>query len=96
MNYLLQRLTESSTYASLAAILAGAGVVIPPGVWKDVTIGGMFIAGIAGVVIKEGWRTALESGDAIAQGVSDAQQAATNAAASANVAVAAAKSVAKT
>lgn len=65
VSYLAARLSEATTYAALAAVLAGAGVKIPPGVWQDVTFAGMAAAALAAVVIKEGWRAALTSGDAV-------------------------------
>lgn len=64
MNYLITRLSEPSTYAGIAAILAASGAVIPAGYVHDVTLIGVVSAGIAAVVVKEGWRKALSSGDA--------------------------------
>lgn len=64
MNYIIQRLSEPSTYAGIAAILVSSGAVIPSGYVHDVTVAGVVLAGVAAVVIKEGWRKAISSGDA--------------------------------
>lgn len=64
MPYLLQRLSEPSTYAGLAAILAASGAAVPAGYVHDATVIGVVLSGVAAVVIKEGWRKALASGDA--------------------------------
>ncbi len=63
MNYVLARLAEPSTYASLAAILGGIGYVLPAGVIQNLTLAGMIGAGLVGVFLKEGVK-ALTDGDA--------------------------------
>jgi hypothetical protein len=40
-------------------------VVLPHGLWQNIVFGGCVIAALLGVVIKEGWKVALTSGDAI-------------------------------
>jgi hypothetical protein len=59
------RFTEASTWACVASFLVMAGVSLPPGIWHDIVFGGSVIAAVLGVVIKEGWKVALTSGDAI-------------------------------
>jgi hypothetical protein len=66
MKYALDRLGEPSTWASLAAIAAGVGYTIPPGVLQDCIFAAGAISAIVGIVTKEGWKKALESGDAVA------------------------------
>ena len=71
VSYILERLSEKSTYATITAVLGVAGVVLPPGVMQDITLVGMGASALAGIIIKEGWRHALTSGDA-AQAVESA------------------------
>lgn len=61
--YFLARLQESGSWAGIAAVLAAAGVSLPPGVWKSAVLLGMIGAAAASVLIKEGIRQALVSGD---------------------------------
>ena len=63
MNYVLARLAEPSTYASLAAILGGIGYVLPAGVIQNLTLAGMIGAGLVGVFLKEGVKGLID-GDA--------------------------------
>ena len=79
--YLVQRLGEPSTYAGLGMILGAAGVALPASYARDAVLLGMTIAGVASVVLKEGWRKALSSGD-----IANAIATATTTAATANVA----------
>ncbi len=65
MNYILARLTEPSTYSGLAAILAVLGVNVPPGVIQTLAFFGAAAAGVAAVVIKEGFKKAVEDGDIV-------------------------------
>ena len=53
MNYVLARLAEPSTYASLAAILGGIGYVLPAGVIQNLTLAGMIGAGLGVVAATE-------------------------------------------
>lgn len=64
MNYLLQRLSEPSTYAGIAAVLAAAGYAVPPGTLHAVMFCGVAASGLVAVFVKEGWH-ALEDGDFI-------------------------------
>ncbi|MGC9271910.1 hypothetical protein [Acidiphilium sp.] len=56
----LDRLSEPSSYAGIAAILGVAGVTVPMPVLHDVMLAGSVIAGLAAIVIKEGWKAALD------------------------------------
>lgn len=51
--YLDSRLREPSTWASMAAMLGGAGVAVPSGLWQYVAMTGMGAAGILGVILAE-------------------------------------------
>jgi hypothetical protein len=51
--YLVARLGEASTYAALAALLAGLGLRLDPGVVQDITLAGTGIAGLAGVLLRD-------------------------------------------
>jgi hypothetical protein len=66
MKILIARFSEPSTYAGIAAILAGLGYAIPPGIGHDLMLAGLVISGLGAVILKEGWRRALISGDAAA------------------------------
>lgn len=71
MNYLVQRFSEPSTYAGLAALLATAGYTIPAPYIHGITLLGTVGCAVAAVVIKEGWKQALSSGDAVSAIESD-------------------------
>ena len=62
-SWLVDRLSESSTYAGLGGLAAVVNVSVPPGVVKDVTVVGMVAGFGLAVVLKEGWKKALASGD---------------------------------
>ena len=47
------RLKEPSTYASLAAIAAIAGIQVDPSVWRDLALVGAALAGVAGMILPE-------------------------------------------
>jgi len=64
MKMLIARLSEPSTYAGIAAILAGLGYAIPPGIDHDLMLAGLVASGLGAVLLREGWRRALTSGDA--------------------------------
>jgi nitrogen fixation protein len=66
MNYILARFSEPATYAGIGVALGALGIAIPQGYAHDLVLVGMATAGSAAVVIKEGWRKALSSGDAAA------------------------------
>ena len=65
MNILLEKLSERGTYTALAAILLAAGVDVHPGYVQTAAFLGAAVAGVVGVVLKEGWKKALLSGDAV-------------------------------
>ena len=71
LDFILEKLTERNTYTALAAILLAAGVNIPPGYVQTGVFFTAALAGAAGVLLKEGWKKALASGD-IAKAISDA------------------------
>lgn len=50
---ILARAQEPSTWAALAALLAGLGVQLPAGLWQTITYAGMAIAGAAGILLRE-------------------------------------------
>lgn len=62
-NWLVDRLTESSTYAGIGGLAAVVNVSVPPGVVKSVALVGMVVGFALAVVLKEGWKKALSSGD---------------------------------
>lgn len=64
MKALLERLQEKGTWAAVAGILAAVGVSLPPGVTKTAVLAVSGASAVAAVIIKEGWKKALESGDA--------------------------------
>ena len=53
MEYLLDRLREPSTYASLAAVLGTLGVSLSPGIVQALTLAGVGIAGAIGILVAE-------------------------------------------
>lgn len=65
MDKILAQLGESSTWTSIAAVAAGFGVVVPPGILQDCILAGGLLSAVAGIVIKEGWKQALTTGDAV-------------------------------
>lgn len=46
MNYLLARLSEKSTWAGLAAVLAGVGYAVRPDLWESIVAIGVAVAGL--------------------------------------------------
>lgn len=53
VDWLLDRLDEPSSWAAIAAGLAGAGINIDSGLWQGIVWTGMGIATIVGFVLKE-------------------------------------------
>lgn len=53
MDWIITRVKEPSTWASLAALLVGFGVSIPDALWQSITMTGVGIAGILGFVLSE-------------------------------------------
>jgi hypothetical protein len=50
----LTRFAEPSSWSSLAALLAIAGVNVPSGLWQAITLAGSGIAGVVGFFLPEG------------------------------------------
>lgn len=50
MNWLIQRLKEPSTWRGLAWMLTAFGISIKPDAWEYITVAGMAIAGLIGVI----------------------------------------------
>jgi hypothetical protein len=65
VQYVAERLSEPSTYATLTALLGITGFNIAPGYMQDVMFFGMSVSAVAGVMFKEGVKQALSSGDAL-------------------------------
>jgi hypothetical protein len=65
LDWAVSELGQSSTYAVAAVFLGAAGVKINPGYVQDAMLVGMAASGIAAVIIKEGWQTALKDGDLV-------------------------------
>jgi hypothetical protein len=61
----LTRLEEPATYAGLSVLAGGLGLLIPTGVLQDIIFVGTSAAAIAAVVLKEGWKKALDNGDLV-------------------------------
>jgi hypothetical protein len=53
MTYLIARFGEGSTYAALAALLAGFGLHLDPGLVQDVTLAGTGLAGLLGILLRD-------------------------------------------
>lgn len=53
LKFIDARLGEPSTWASIATMLAVAHVSVPAGVWDQVTLWGIVVAGTVGVFLKE-------------------------------------------
>lgn len=66
LSLLLKELGQASTYTTLTAVLGVFGVTMTPGLMQTITFIGMGLAAVAGVLIKEGWQQAANSGDAVA------------------------------
>lgn len=53
MTDLIARFGEGSTYAALAALLAGLGLHLDPGIVQDLTLAGTGIAGLLGILLRD-------------------------------------------
>ena len=53
IGYLATRLGEATTWATIAALLTVAHIKVDPGIWQDVTLYGVMVAGALGVLIRE-------------------------------------------
>jgi hypothetical protein len=54
VSYLIARFREPSTYAAFAALLAAVGLHLDPGVMQNITLIGTGIAGMLGIVLRDG------------------------------------------
>lgn len=53
VSYIVARLQEPSSWAAIATVLAGMGEVVPSGLWKQISMAGMGIAGVIAFLVKE-------------------------------------------
>lgn len=53
MRYLIARAAEPSTWATLTAMLAALGFAMPASIAQNITLVGMGLAGLAGVLLRE-------------------------------------------
>jgi hypothetical protein len=59
--YLVARLSEPSTWATITAVLTGLGVTLPAGVTQNIIAIGTGFAGLLGVLLRE--RTTANPGE---------------------------------
>ena len=53
LKYLITRLSEASTWAAFAGLLAGVHVSIDPGLWQHIADAGIALSALAGFLIPE-------------------------------------------
>jgi len=53
LRYVTVRLSEASTWAALAGLLAGVHVTIDPGLWQHIVDAGLALSALAGFLIPE-------------------------------------------
>ena len=53
LRYVTERLSEASTWAALAGLLAGIHVSIDPGLWQHIVDTGIALSALAGFLIPE-------------------------------------------
>ncbi|HLJ19058.1 MAG TPA: hypothetical protein VKU84_02625 [Stellaceae bacterium] len=53
LRYLTARLSEASTWAAFAGLLAGVHVTVDPGLWQHVADAGIALSALAGFLIPE-------------------------------------------
>ena len=53
VEFLIARLSEASTWAAFAGLLAGVHVTIDPGLWQHIVDAGVAVSALAGVLIPE-------------------------------------------
>lgn len=53
VEFLIARLSEASTWAAFAGLLAGVHVSIDPGLWQHIVDAGVAVSALAGVLIPE-------------------------------------------
>jgi hypothetical protein len=52
-SYLIKRLGEASTWAAIAALLAGIHVSVDPGLWQHIADAGIAVASLLGFLLPE-------------------------------------------
>ncbi len=53
LRYVTTRLSEASTWAAFAGLLAGVHVSIDPGLWQHIADAGIAVSALAGFLIPE-------------------------------------------
>lgn len=53
VSYLVSRAGEASSWAGLAAVMAGLGVQLDPGLWQNVVAVATALAGLAAYLIRD-------------------------------------------
>ena len=53
LRYVAARLSEASTWAAFAVVLAGVHVSIDPGLWQHIADAGIAVSALAGFLIPE-------------------------------------------
>ena len=53
LRYATARLSEASTWAALAGLLAGVHISIDPGLWQHIVDAGIAVSALAGFLIPE-------------------------------------------
>ena len=53
LEFLIARLSEASTWAAFAGLLAGVHVTIDPGLWQHIVDAGVAVSALAGALIPE-------------------------------------------
>jgi len=53
LTFLIARLSEASTWAAFAGLLAGVHVTVDPGLWQHIVDAGVAVSALAGVLIPE-------------------------------------------
>ncbi len=53
LRYVIARLSEASTWATVAGLLAGVHVSIDPGLWQHIVDAGIAVSALAGFLIPE-------------------------------------------
>ncbi len=53
VSYLLSRAGEASSWAGIAAVMAGLGVQLDPGLWQNLVAAATAIAGLAAYLIRD-------------------------------------------
>ncbi len=53
VSYLLSRAGEASSWAGIAAVMAGLGVQLDPGLWQNLVTAATALAGLAAYLIRD-------------------------------------------